>query len=298
MARGFSQLHHRIWADPTWRALDVDAQHLYLLLISQPQINLAGVLPVQIRRWASCVADWGASTVEKALDRLAHDRFVVVDWDTEEVLVRTMIRSDGGYRTPGILKAILKLAESTQSHALRRCLADELGRLPRLNGRTADASMELIRSARLALMAGAEPIPEPIPDGMADGIPDGLLADGIADGIAAKPMPDGIGDASITGTGTGTQSSSVEEGVGEAPLPRLEDLAEPPPCAKHAGMDREDIPPCRLCGIVRKEWEAACAAAAERSPLLPLCGQCENRWIETDRGLKHCPRCHPAEARR
>jgi hypothetical protein len=32
----------------------------------------------------------------------------------------------------------------------------------------------------------------------------------------------------------------------------------------------------------------------KKKGLPPLCGQCDNRWVEDDDGaLHHCPRCHP-----
>src|SRR5690348_2370174 len=129
MARSFAAVFHRIWADPEWRALDVDAQHLYLLLISQDNLNLAGVLPLQIRKWSKCVHGWDEKVVADALDRLRADHFVVLDDDTEEVLVRTFVRNSGAYKTPGMLTSILKFAESIHSPGLRRVLAVELGKL-------------------------------------------------------------------------------------------------------------------------------------------------------------------------
>jgi hypothetical protein len=189
VARSYGKVYLRIWADQDWCALDMEAQHLYLLLLSQPSINLAGVIPVQVRRWASRVADWKPEQVENALGRLAEGGFVVVDLDTEECLVRSLIRNDEYYRAPGALKSILETAEATQSAELRQALADELGRLPALEGKTAEAGAALIAATRRVLVGGGDPppiggqdapmgtTPSTTPDGTSDGTP-GTTPDG------------------------------------------------------------------------------------------------------------------------
>jgi hypothetical protein len=262
MARSYAQIHQRIWADPTWRALGVDAQHLYLLLISQPQMNLAGVLPLQLRKWSSCVAGWDIADVAEALGRLRDDRFVLVDEDTEEVLVRSLIRNDGGYKTPGVLKSILKFAEATQAEALRRELAVELGRLDRLDGKTADEGMALIAATRLALLPNGTPpdggvihrsdaIPDAIPDGLADAMPDTYVS-----------VSGSVPRLSLVGSVVG----------GSSPAP----TAEPPKCKRHEGMAREDVPSCGACYRRRVRWEedqaqTASLIAAEAAKPKPMC---------------------------
>lgn len=295
MARSFAALYHRIWADPTWRALDVDAQHLYLLLISQDNLNLSGVLPLQVRKWSKCVHGWDEKVVADALARLRSEHFVVVDDDTEEVLVRTFVRNSGAYKTPGMLTSILKLSESVHSSALRVVLAVELGKLDPLDGKRAVAGMAAIEETRrvLAPQDGPRgPGGEPIPDGIGDGIRDAFV--GTHPGWhPAEPIGDGIGDASITSTSTGTGPllSLVESRGGKGAPPPPDD---PPLCAKHEGMDRDEVPACRACGRLRENWEMARAEAAKPEPLPPLCGECENRWVENDDGtVRRCPRCNP-----
>lgn len=70
--------------------------------------------------------------------------------------------------------------------------------------------------------------------------------------------------------------------------------SEPPLCRRHIGWDRSAIPPCDACRRLREQWEANRPADAGPPPLPPLCGQCDERWIDGDDGLVRCPRCHPA----
>jgi len=289
MARSYAAIHLRIWADPEWRALDGDAQLLYLLLLSQPSLNLAGVLPLQTRRWAACVADWDAPAVDMALSRLAEARFVVIDLDTEEVLVRSFIRNDGNYKIPNALKSLLLVAEGTQSPLLRAELADELGRLDPLTGKKADEGQALIAAARVALGGPSGPSGpggEPMPDGFV--VTHAATVAGTVDQPIAEPMPQPIG----SGSGSGKYLSLVGNSGEEGPPAPISD--EPDNCPKHRGQGR-DAPPCRACKPLREQWEAALAEAARPKPLPPLCGDCDNRWVQPDDDgpAKHCPTCHP-----
>jgi hypothetical protein len=303
MARSYAALYHRIWADPAWRALDVDSQHLYLLLISQDNLNLAGVLPLQVRKWSKCVRGWDETVVADALDRLRGDHFVVVDDDTEEVLIRTLVRNDGAYKTPGMLASILKFAESIQSPDLRVVLAVELGKLDPLNGKTADAGTAAIEATRRALSpynGPSGPGGEPIPDGIADGIRDGIADTfvGTHPGYLPQNPSEGIADTSGSGSGSGASLSLVGNlREGSSPAPQESD-EEPPLCVRHVGMDRDEIPGCRACQRLRENWQMARDEAAKPKPLPPLCGECDNRWVELDDGsAAHCPRCHPSKVR-
>lgn len=291
MARSYAAIHQRVWADPEWRALDVNAQHLYFLLISQPQMNLAGVLPLQLRKWSSCVAGWDITDVATALDVLRHRRFVLVDEDTEEVLVRSLIRNDGSYRIPNVLKSLLHAAEGTQAAGLRRELSAELGRLDPLEGKKADESRGLIASTRLALGgfdAPPDPDSEPFPEGLAEGLPEGFVATHSPTLTATQKQP--IAQPSGSGSGSGTSLSLVENLGGKSAPPPPD---EPPLCAKHDGMDRDQVPGCRACKRLRENWEMARDEATKPKPLPPLCGDCDNRWVETDAGMARCPNCNP-----
>lgn len=212
MSRSYGKVLVRAWADPEWRALDVEAQHLYVLLLSQSTTNLAGVVPLQTRRWAACSAGRTTEDVEGALSRLSDAGFVIVDRDTEEALIRSFVRNDEGYKIPGQREAMLEAAVATQSPVLRRALAVELGRLSVLTGKTAREGMAAI-AATVAALTGAPPppdggIPEPIqqtildairdttpdttPDATRDAIPDGPT-DAISD-----PIPDGPVSVSVS----------------------------------------------------------------------------------------------------
>lgn len=129
MARDHARVLIRIWADEDWKALTSTEQWLYELLLSQEGINRAGLIDLHPRRWSQLASDMTIETIQKALRGLENARFVAVDTDTEEVLVRSFIRNDGVVRQPNVLKNALNSARQVQSRRLREILAEELRRM-------------------------------------------------------------------------------------------------------------------------------------------------------------------------
>lgn len=126
----YGKLFSRIWSDEHFTALDGRSQQVYCLLISYSTRNLAGVLPLTLKRWAKATADATTNTLTRALCILSDNKFVAVDWETEEVLIRTFIRNDEVYRQPNLMEAARKFALQIESQGLRWVLHDELMRLP------------------------------------------------------------------------------------------------------------------------------------------------------------------------
>ncbi len=153
----YGKLLSRIWTDPEFTSLDARSQQVYCLLISYSTRNLAGVLPLTLKRWAKCTKDATVDNLIHAINVLARFQFVVVDWDTEELLVRTYIRNDEVYRQPNLMTAARRFALQVESERLRWVLHEEFLRLPehKEGEKTAEAAK--------ALVDGLEPTPtEPI----------------------------------------------------------------------------------------------------------------------------------------
>ena len=55
--------------------------------------------------------------------------------------------------------------------------------------------------------------------------------------------------------------------------------------------------PCGACADVRKANKARAEALPDYRVrvIKPLCGECDERWVETPNGLAKCPRCYPTE---
>ena len=109
----FGKIFKRAWGDPDFKALTSSEQGLYFKLISQPDISLAGVLTLAPTRWSGQTSGLTPAHVERDLKSLEASRYVLVDRDTQEVLVRSYIRNDLGWRSPrtmiGIANAVARV---------------------------------------------------------------------------------------------------------------------------------------------------------------------------------------------
>lgn len=129
MAREYAKLLTRIWADGDFKKLTANAQRLYFQIISQPDISMVGVVTLAEKRWAMQVADQPEANVIASLAELENHRFVVVDTNTQEVLVRSFVRSDEGWKSPTAMKGIESAARSVLSDGLKAGIRDELVRI-------------------------------------------------------------------------------------------------------------------------------------------------------------------------
>jgi hypothetical protein len=129
MARSYAKIATSIWRDDDFKVLSAAEQHAYLLLITQPDISAAGVLTMALARWASRAKDCTRASFREALDGLQDHRFVVIDDETDELLVRSFVRWDGGSTNSKRRHAIRDAAEQIESNAIRRVLAAEFDRL-------------------------------------------------------------------------------------------------------------------------------------------------------------------------
>jgi hypothetical protein len=132
MARNFAQVQLRIWLDDEWLGLTVEAQHLYMLLLSQEDIGPSGLIPLRPRRWAKLAANGSVDNVMASLLELDEAAFLVVDTETAEVLIRTFIRNGENYKHVRLLRTALNQAERAESPRIRSALGQELAKLPKV----------------------------------------------------------------------------------------------------------------------------------------------------------------------
>ncbi|MEU7980496.1 hypothetical protein AB0B63_18430 [Micromonospora sp. NPDC049081] len=129
MSRNYAQIFTAIWRDPDFIALSRPRQQAYFLLVTQPNVSAAGVLPLTVRRWAKLSTDTTTADLLADIAHLHQVGMVVVDEDTEELLVRSFVRHDNGYRNPRRQPSIRDAAADIESPRLRRALGRELVRL-------------------------------------------------------------------------------------------------------------------------------------------------------------------------
>lgn len=130
MARTHGKIFCSIWNDRDFRALDRVTQGMYAFLVSQDRLDYAGVLQITLRSWASTAEGLTVGEVEDTLDVLEKHRFIVIDRDTEELMVRAYVRRDELWRQPKMMLAVVAAAQRIQSPRLRLALLAEIDRLP------------------------------------------------------------------------------------------------------------------------------------------------------------------------
>lgn len=130
MARSYGLLPTSIWGDETFRSLASDAQWLYLLLLSQSELNPGGFLPTLPRRWNGFAC--GGTTPERVEASLAE--LEAAGWAyTDEVSLDTFV---SGYfeaekiaRQPRRLIGAIAAIEAVDSDKLRAIASAELSAL-------------------------------------------------------------------------------------------------------------------------------------------------------------------------
>lgn len=209
----YAPLLVRMWDDPDWVACSPRAQWFYMLLLSQPKLNKAGVISLTINWWSKLAAGGGVQQVESALAELEQHGFIVVDRDTEELLVRTYIRNSGVAKQPNVLKRALREAREVNSRTIRVALAAELNRLDLDIAREAAGDLHPHPSPG---KANANPSGNPSAKGSPKGStpsrgdkPDTSRSQAQPEGFA-EPLTEGFaeGFAKPRGTGLGLGSSS------------------------------------------------------------------------------------------
>lgn len=292
MAREHARILCSVWRPgDDFRDRSPEAQRLYFLIVSQQQLNNAGLIPLMVSKWARCSKGTTVADIEKALAELEEHRYVVVDRDTEEVLVRTFIRNDGVAKQPNVLKSALRLARQIESQTVRTALAYELTRLG--NPDAMDVAMEiggdgferLPRNPSEKGSANPSVTPERNPSGNPSTDP----------GSNPSSSPAGWGGGRGRGGGSSPVGGQVGETREQTPAPRPSER-----CKTHADVD--EPPACGGCGAARRaaeRWDGDrdAALAAERAAnraLIDDCPDCDDNGMR-DFGAVGVARCvHPS----
>ncbi|QKW15348.1 hypothetical protein [Verrucosispora sp. NA02020] len=130
MSRKYGVFSTDIWQpEDTFVGLSRDAQWAYFMLSTQKDISAAGVLSLNVKRWASRARDTSRADIVAALRELSAGGKVVYDTETEELLVVTFVDDDNGYGNRKRRPVIERAARAIESLAVRRALGREFVRL-------------------------------------------------------------------------------------------------------------------------------------------------------------------------
>jgi hypothetical protein len=128
MARSYGKLWTSIWSDVDFTTLNRDLQHAYMVLVAQPRLSMVGLLDYMPNRLARCSANWTVDDVETDMKGLEEHNFIVIDRDTNELLIRSFIRSDKILMSPNLVKGAMSEYAEVMSETLRKTIDSELRR--------------------------------------------------------------------------------------------------------------------------------------------------------------------------
>jgi len=129
VARDRASIRIDMWADEDWRSLSLEAQHLYMLLLSHPTLSYAGVADWRAGRISAMTAGHTAAGVIDAANQLQAARFVLADDGTEEILVRSFVKHDGLMKQPKLVVSFSVAYAAVASPSIRQVLAFEIQKL-------------------------------------------------------------------------------------------------------------------------------------------------------------------------
>jgi hypothetical protein len=185
------------------------------------------VIPLRFRKWSGLLGV-PVKEVEALCAALDEAQFTVTDFDTEELLVRSLIRRDEVWKQPNVFKSAATSATGCESARLKAVLLAEIRRLD-----LSEANGDQVRT-RAELLKALEPFgnPSPTPSGprreplarrslaaIADGEPDSLADTGNSAGHkGSRRVPEDIADGTdeLRGMGKGIP---VPQGLPLTPSP-------------------------------------------------------------------------------
>jgi hypothetical protein len=184
MPREYAKNWFSMWADEDFCNQPVFDKLFYNMLCGQRGVNNAGVLAINYTRWRKAMRDGDRVPTERdlktALRRMERRRYVFVDEDAGEVLIRAHVRRDELEKQPNILLSALRLMKAFDSAKFAAVMLSELARIevPTINsekpsGRKLEADLKVAdAAARTHLLTLSEGLGEPFPEPFSEDFPE------------------------------------------------------------------------------------------------------------------------------
>lgn len=270
MPRSEARVFTSIWKDPAFRALSRDAQHLYLFLLTQSDLNMAGVIPLRPRRWARDIPEASAADIEKGIAELCAQPvaegsgeplggpFLIVDEDTGELFVRSFIRRDQLWRQQNLLRSARKAQREVESETIRAALLAELRRLP--GDEATDKAREELEGFLGELGGSLPPPPAAPPATRPPQTADESPPKGPREGPREGPV-----DPSLDPSAEGCEKGSPQDPATPVLLSSFTPNSPLPPPARAGASARPDLAVAALVAEVREIRPAWSEAAIRRA---------------------------------
>lgn len=275
--RDFAQIRLSIWNDDEFADLSADAQLLYFTLISHPSMNRAGVGTWHAGRMAAFNRTWTTDAVIDAAVELMTTKFVVIDENTDEYLVRTFIRHDGLMKQRNLATTMAREFATIGSRTLKAVVVHELARLreefPEWRGWQSAEAVSLLKKRQID--PSVDPSVDPSPTTTTT---TSTFSRRSQRGETRKGLR-GSGGEGETGNG------SVVSVKAESSPQNLDELAAAHAdryrCDRHKGLPDGQVPPCRACQAIREAAEESATLAADevkaqRRAAIDACDLCDD----------------------
>ena len=128
MARAYASVYLTIWNDPDFRDVSLTAQWLYFTMLTYPTLNSCGVMEWREAKLVRMTQGLTVQELREAAWELGQRRLIAVDPDTEEALVRSFVRHDGGLKSPNMAKGIVREHGAIASQKLMALVSQEVRR--------------------------------------------------------------------------------------------------------------------------------------------------------------------------
>lgn len=128
MARSYASVYLTIWNDPDFRSLSFAAQWLYFTMLTYPTLTSCGVMEWREAKLVRMTEGITVQELREAAWELGQRRLIAVDPDTEEALVRSFVRHDGGLKSPNMAKGIVREHGTIASRKLMELVSVEVRR--------------------------------------------------------------------------------------------------------------------------------------------------------------------------
>lgn len=152
MARDRASIRIDMWGDGDWRDLPIGAQHLYMLLLSHPTLSYAGVAEWHPGKLAAMTNNMTPAGVLESAAVLESHGFIVVEQNTDEVLVRSFIKHDGLMKQPKLVVSMTTAYAAVASRRIQLVIAHEV---QKMREREPDLRAWEVKQAQTVLTARA-----------------------------------------------------------------------------------------------------------------------------------------------
>lgn len=149
MPRDHARMRLDIWLDEDYTNLTSSEQWLYERLLTHADLSYCGVAEWRPGKLATSAADLTATDIEIFAAGLELKSFLVIDRETEEVLVRSFVKHDKLMDKWNLASAVCRTFTAVASKPLRGVIVHELVRLkkdqPELRGWSRDDVKKVLR---------------------------------------------------------------------------------------------------------------------------------------------------------